>query len=99
VPLPVEVLVVPSLHVVVAPLAGAAAGAAAGAGAELELEEDEAFCTPPWPLQAPRPVACEVVPSLHVVGAVLSARAAVGVRTNSPIEAAITPASIVCFIV
>jgi hypothetical protein len=35
----------------------------------LELAADEGFCTPPWPLQAPRPVAVEVVPSLHVVGA------------------------------
>ncbi|HEX4241434.1 MAG TPA: hypothetical protein VHZ53_08485 [Steroidobacteraceae bacterium] len=31
------------------------------------------FCTPPWPLQAPRPVAVEVVPSLQVVGAGASA--------------------------
>lgn len=26
----------------------------------------EAFCTPPWPLHAPLPVAVEVVPSLQV---------------------------------
>jgi hypothetical protein len=31
------------------------------------------FCTPPWPLQAPRPVAVDVVPSLQVVGAGASA--------------------------
>jgi hypothetical protein len=35
-----------------------------------------AFCTPPWPLHAPRPVAVDVVPSLQVVGAVESAAAA-----------------------
>jgi hypothetical protein len=53
----------------VAAAAGAAeAVAAAGAlvpAADLVLE---AFCTPPWPLHAPRPVAVEVVPSLQAVG-------------------------------
>jgi hypothetical protein len=45
---------------------------AAGA-ADDELVLAEAFCTPPWPLQAPRPVALDVVPSLHVVGAAAGA--------------------------
>ncbi len=71
-PLPVEVLVVPSLHVVV--LAVAAAGAAAGAAVVLG-----AFCTPPWPLQVPLPVELLVVPSLHVVaGAAAPGAAAPG---------------------
>jgi len=53
--------------------AGAAsAGAAAVAGAEVGASNAglllEGFCTPPWPLHAPRPVAMEVVPSLQVVG-------------------------------
>jgi hypothetical protein len=50
----------------------AAAGAAAVAGAEVGESNAglllEGFCTPPWPLHAPRPVAMEVVPSLQVVG-------------------------------
>ena len=50
----------------------AAAGAAAVAGAEVGASNAglllEGFCTPPWPLHAPRPVAMEVVPSLQVVG-------------------------------
>jgi hypothetical protein len=49
-----------------------AGGVAAGA-ADDELVLAEAFCTPPWPLQAPRPVALDVVPSLHVVGAAAGA--------------------------
>jgi hypothetical protein len=48
-------------------VAGAAVAAAAGAAAAAALLF-EAFCTPPWPLHAPRPVAVEVVPSLQVVG-------------------------------
>jgi hypothetical protein len=52
------------LHVVVA--AGSAVeGVAAGAVAPAP---DVPFCTPPWPLQAPRPVLDEVVPSLQAVG-------------------------------
>jgi hypothetical protein len=73
VPLPVDVEVVPSLQVLVAPdAAGAAgaAGAAAGAAAAgaAEAAEVPAFWTPPWPLQVPLPVEVEVVPSLQVVG-------------------------------
>jgi hypothetical protein len=33
-------------------------------------------CTPPWPLQAPRPVAVLVVPSLQVAGVLPSAACA-----------------------
>jgi hypothetical protein len=47
-----------------------AGGVAAGADVLLDLE---AFCTPPWPLQAPRPLAVEVLPSLQVVGAAAGA--------------------------
>jgi hypothetical protein len=48
---------------------GAAAGAvAAAAGASDAGLPFVAFCTPPCPLQAPRPVAMEVVPSLQVLG-------------------------------
>jgi hypothetical protein len=35
-----------------------------------------AFCTPPWPLQAPRPVAVDVVPSLQVAGVLVSSACA-----------------------
>lgn len=54
----------------------AGGGVAAGAGLEDADELGAAFCTPPWPLQAPRPVAVEVVPSLHCVGAAASAPSA-----------------------
>ena len=49
----------------------AAVGAAATAGAVAPAAGllFEGFCTPPWPLHAPRPVAVVVVPSLHVAGA------------------------------
>jgi hypothetical protein len=60
------------LAVVLAPsavAAGALAAVALDDEAALELVAGADFCTPPWPLQAPRPVAVEVVPSLHVVGA------------------------------
>lgn len=82
-PRPVAMEVVPSLQVVGVPdaagaagTAGAAAGSAGAAAAALSVA---AFCTPPWPLHAPLPVAVEVVPSLHVVGAPESAA-----RTGSP---------------
>ena len=50
--------------------AAGAAGAVAAAGALVPAADLalEAFCTPPWPLHAPRPVAVEVVPSLQGVG-------------------------------
>src|ERR1700744_1092831 len=88
VPLPDEVVVVPSLQVVVAPVAGAdgALGAeaegAAGAGVAADAA---AFCTPPWPLQVPLPVDVVVVPSLQVVSAKLGiaiARANRGAATR-----------------
>jgi hypothetical protein len=44
-------------------------GVAAGAEEDPVLPDELAFCTPPWPLQAPRPVALDVVPSLQAVGA------------------------------
>jgi hypothetical protein len=46
-------------------LAGEAAVAGAASAAGLPFA---GFCTPPWPLQAPRPEAVEVVPSLQVLG-------------------------------
>jgi hypothetical protein len=74
-PLPVAEELVPSLQVVGvlddAGEAGAAVAGAAGAAAGAVVEAP--FWTPPWPLQAPFPVAEEVVPSLHVVAAVESA--------------------------
>jgi hypothetical protein len=100
VPLPVEVLVVPSAQVVVAPAAGVAgvlgaagvlvAGAAAAAGA--------AFCTPPWPLHVPLPVEVLVVPSLQVVVVAAASAARLGsahAKTNR--GAAMSPAIVVFF--
>jgi hypothetical protein len=100
VPLPVDVLVVPSAQVVVAPAAGVAgvlgaagvlvAGAAAAAGA--------AFCTPPWPLHVPLPVEVLVVPSLQVVVVVAASAARLGsahAKTNR--GAAMSPAIVVFF--
>lgn len=55
----------------------AAAAGAAGAGAAA-LDVLEAFTWPPWPLQAPRPVAAEVVPSLQAVGPAAAGADAVG---------------------
>jgi hypothetical protein len=51
---------------------GVAAGAVAAAAVAAAAVD---FCTPPWLLQAPRPVAVDVVPSLQVVGAGESASA------------------------
>jgi len=54
--------------------AGAAAAVPAVEAAEVDVRDVfVAFCTPPWPLHAPRPLAAEVVPSLQVVGLVESA--------------------------
>jgi hypothetical protein len=50
---------------------GTLAGEAAVAGAAAASAEGlpfAGFCTPPWPLQAPRPEVVEVVPSLQVLG-------------------------------
>jgi hypothetical protein len=74
VPLPVDVVVVPSEQVVVAPAAGAAGVFAAGAAAGAAGAAGAAFCTPPWPLQVPLPVEVVVVPSMQVVVAVSAAR-------------------------
>jgi hypothetical protein len=67
--------------------AGAASAGAAAAGAAAVASAAgllfEAFFTPPWPLQAPRPVAVEVVPSLQVVGAPESAARAGRLNANT----------------
>jgi hypothetical protein len=90
VPLPVEVVVVPSEQGVVAPAAGAAdAAGAAGAGGA-------GFCTPPWPLQVPLPVEVVVVPSLQLVAAVSAARLGIA-KTNSNSGAATRPATVIFF--
>jgi hypothetical protein len=75
------------------PVVGAVA---AGAGAAADSSEAgllfDAFCTPPWPLHAPRPVAMEVVPSLQVVGvpdaAGAAGAAAAGAAVAALVEAA-----------
>jgi hypothetical protein len=66
------------LHFAVAPSGGAAlvdaegvnfeGGVAASAAgfAIAPVVPGDGFCTPPWPLHAPLPVAVEVVPSLQV---------------------------------
>jgi hypothetical protein len=98
-PRPVAVLVVPSLQVAGAPDdAGAVeAGAAAGAAAAGEAAAAAAFCTPPWPLHAPRPVAVDVVPSLQVVAAGVSAAAPCIPRANTVKDTARNPARFVFF--
>jgi hypothetical protein len=104
VPLPVELLVVPSAQVVVAPAAGVAGvlGAAgvlvAGAAAGATAAAGAAFCTPPWPLHVPLPVEVLVVPSLQVVvvAAVSAARlGSANAKTNK--GAAMSPAIVVFF--
>jgi hypothetical protein len=102
VPLPVDVVVVPSEQVVVAPAAGVAgvfvaagveaagvAGAVAGAAAA-------AFCTPPWPLHVPLPVDVVVVPSLHVVGVASAATLGIA-NANTNSGAATRPAIVIFF--
>jgi hypothetical protein len=70
-PLPVVVLVVPSLHVTVAPVDAVLVGAAGAAAAEGAVAALGAVAvlvgvpTPPWCEQAPLPVFVLVVPSLH----------------------------------
>jgi hypothetical protein len=81
VPLPVDVVVVPSEHVVAAPAAGAAGvlGAAdAGAAGAGVAADAAAFWMPPWPLHVPLPVDVLVVPSAQVLVAPLAAGAAAG---------------------
>jgi hypothetical protein len=96
--------VVPSLQVLPPPDAvGAVGAAAAGAGAEVAAGVAAvaaafvAFCTPPWPLHAPRPVAVEVVPSLHVVAAASSAAKAGSDNANIMRGAAINAKNLVFF--
>jgi hypothetical protein len=102
VPLPVEVLVVPSAQVVVAPaagvvgvgatgvlVAGATAGAAAAAGA--------VFCTPPWPLHVPLPVEVLVVPSLQVVVVAAVSAARLGIANTKINRGAVMRPAIVVF--
>ena len=98
VPLPVEVVVVPSEQVVVAPAAGAAGVCEGAAGAAGAAAAGAAFCTPPWPLHVPLPVEVLVVPSLQVVvvAAVSAARlGSVNAKTNR--GAAMRPATVIFF--
>jgi hypothetical protein len=92
-PFPVAEEVVPSLQVVgVLDDAGAAGAAVAGAaGAAAGAVVEEAFWMPPCPLQAPFPVAEEVVPSLQVVAAVESAAPAGRDSANTIKGAAMSP--------
>jgi hypothetical protein len=92
-PFPVAEEVVPSLQVVgVLDDAGAAGAAVAGAaGAAAGAVVAVAFWTPPCPLQAPFPVAEEVVPSLQVVAAVESAAPAGSDNANTIKGAAMSP--------
>ena len=106
VPLPVEVVVVPSAQVVVAPAAGVAgvlgvagvvaAGVAAGAAAGAAAA-GAAFCTPPWPLHVPLPVEVLVVPSLQVVVVVASAARPGSAKAKTIRGAAMRPAIVIFF--
>jgi hypothetical protein len=75
---------------------GADTGTVAGVAAAEALLLG-AFCTPPWPLHAPRPVAAEVVPSLQVVAAVSSAAKAGSDNANTIRGAAINAKNLVFF--
>jgi hypothetical protein len=72
-------VVVGAVDFIMVPLGGTleGGGVAAGADEEPELPDEVAFCTPPWPLHAPRPVALEVVPSVQFVGAAAACAPAV----------------------
>jgi hypothetical protein len=98
-PFPVAEELVPSLQVVgVLDDAGAAGAAVAGAaGAAAGAVVEAAFWTPPWPLQAPFPVAEEVVPSLHGVAAVESAAQEGSDNANIIKGAAMSPTRSVFF--
>jgi hypothetical protein len=85
---------------------GAAAGAAAGADTGADAAAGEAaeaagvfgdFWTPPWLLHAPFPVAVEVVPSAHVVGAAESAARAGNADANAITAAASSPMRFIFF--
>jgi len=81
----------PAAAFIAAPLAGGALAAGdddddgvlavEDPGEELLPDPAAAFCTPPCPLQAPRPVAVEVVPSLQFVGAAAAGACAPAVCT------------------
>ena len=80
----------PAAAFIAAPLAGGALAAGDDDDGVLAVEDPEdeppldpadAFCTPPCPLQAPRPVAVELVPSLQVVGAAAAGACAPAVCT------------------
>ena len=98
VPLPVDVLVVPSAQVV-APAAGVAGvlGAAGVLVAGAAAEAGAAFCTPPWPLHVPLPVEVLVVPSLQVVVAAVSAARLGSANAKTNKGAAISPVIVVFF--
>jgi hypothetical protein len=97
-PFPVAEEVVPSLQVVgVVDDAGAGAAVAGAAGAAAGAVAEAAFWTPPWPLQAPLPVAEEVVPSLQVVAAVESAAQEGSDNANNIKGAAMSPTRSVFF--
>jgi hypothetical protein len=83
--------------------AGAAAGASVLAGAALDADAAgalfAAFCTPPWPLHAPLPVAVDVVPSLQLVVASAESAAHAGSdNANTIMGAAMSPEMFVLFI-
>jgi hypothetical protein len=85
---------------VVLPAAAVPAGVAGANGAAATGEVagvDAAFCLPPWPLQAPRPVAVEVVPSLQVVVAAVSSAWLGKVNTNINRGAARAPIILIFF--
>jgi hypothetical protein len=96
VPLPLDVVVVPSEQVFVAPAAGAAGAAAAGAAAGAAAAAFVAFCMPPCPLQVPLPVEVVVVPSLQVVGAASAAKLGIAMA-NAKSGAAMQPAIVIFF--
>jgi hypothetical protein len=96
-PRPVAAVVVPSLQVAGAPDDAGAVEAGAAAGAAAAGAAAAAFCTPPWPLHAPRPVAVDVVPSLQVVAAGVSAAAPCIPRANTVKDTARNPARFVFF--
>lgn len=98
-PFPVAEELVPSLQVVGVLDEGGAAGAAVAgaAGAAAGAVVEAAFWTPPWPLQAPFPVAEEVVPSLQVVAAVESAAQEGSDKANIIKGAAMSPTRSVFF--
>lgn len=86
----------PELVAAAPPADGAGAAGAAGTG-DVAVLDGEDFCLPPWPLQAPRPVAADVVPSLQVVVAWVSSAWLGTVNTNSSSGAARAPMRFLLF--